>query len=130
MTDNQENQVDSVTGFLEGEFTPKHKTAFLKAFKKHGNQTKAANDLGIRFRLVKQALETDKEFKESFEETLLEMRHALEGALYQAGLGGRSKEAIQWLQAHFREDYGAYKKAKPNKSSKDEDLERLYAGLD
>lgn len=119
---------DTVTGYLEssdvGAITPKQKTQFLKALKTHGNQSKAAHDLGFSHRIIALHLRKDLIFKEAYEETLLEMRHKLESALYQAGIGGKSKEALSWLSAHFPLEYGPVKKQQPKKEV-DKDLEHL-----
>jgi len=122
--------IDSATGFLEkkqgeNEFNPKQKTAFLKAMKTHGNQSKAAHDLGFSFKIIEWHLRKDLIFNEAYKETLLEMRHLLEGELYQAGLNGKSREANLWLSAHFPETYKAGAKA-ANKAPKNDHLDKLY----
>lgn len=130
--------VDSVTGFLQKNlqktenvgsvhiFNPREKTAFLKALKTHGNQSKAANDLGYRYSEVQWHLRHDVGFREAFEETLLEMKHELEGKLYKSGLMGRSKEAKIWLDAHFPAEYKASGKPAPKKDKKDALIDDLY----
>lgn len=122
-----------ITGFLQNAnrewFNPKEKTAFLKALKMHGNQSKAAHDLGFPFPIVAWHLRKDPRFLEAFQETLLEMKHRLEGELYKAGLGGKSKEAKIWLEAHFPEDYRATGGKGPKKTKDDGRLDSLYEQL-
>lgn len=119
---------DSVTGFLEskthGTISPYHKTAFLKALKINGNHTEAAHKIGFSFRIIQQHLNYDSIFREAYQDTLLEMRHKLESELYKAGLGGKSKEALSWLSAHFPAEYGPVKKQQPKKEI-DKDLDHL-----
>jgi hypothetical protein len=67
-------------------------------------------------------------FNRAYRNTLLEMRHDIEGNLYQAALAGKAKEALLWLQAFFPETYkpsAAVKKAKPAVDP----LEGLYKKL-
>jgi hypothetical protein len=111
------DEICKITGYLEDlEFTPKAKTAYLKALKSHGNQSKAAHDLGISYRTVQTHLAKDPVFRDGYAETLLEMRHKIEGELYKKGLErGGSKEAKMWLEAHFPEDFGKKLPAKPKK---------------
>jgi len=108
---------DNATGFLEQKntknndlngsipFNAKDKTQFLKALKNHGNQTKAADDLGISVKILKWHLRKDLKFNEAFHETLLEMRHKIEGELYVAALEGKTREAKLWLEAMFPEEF-------------------------
>ncbi len=125
---------DTVTGFLEKkseknskpQFNPMEKTAFLKALKTHGNQSKAAHDLGFSYKIVAWHLRKDLIFNEAFQETLLEMRHKLEGELYKAGVEGRSKEAKMWLESHFPSDYRPSQKQQPKKDKKNTEIDRLY----
>lgn len=126
--------IDSVTGFLEDKMPEgikaKHKTAFLKALKTHGNQSKAAHDLGFSYRILELHLRKDLIFKEAYEETLLEMRHKLEGELYKTGLMGKSKEALSWLSAHFPLEYGPVKKQQPSKKDNSQEIDKLFSKLD
>ena len=116
-----------VTGFLIDDtedpiFEPHHKTAFLKALKRHGNQSKASDDLGFPFKIILKHLAKDLIFKERYEETLLEMRHAIEGKLYSKGLkNGGGREAKMWLEAHFPDDYAPASK-KPARKEKENPL--------
>ncbi len=123
---------DKATGFLEsreeGAFNAKAKTSFLKALKIHGNQSKAAHDLGFSYKNVADALRKDLIFNEAFQETLLEMRHKLESELYKAGIAGKSKDALVWLSAHFPNDYGTKKTAVPKKPSNQE-IDSLFEKL-
>lgn len=132
MVDSEKFKRDPATGFLESSeenaFNARKKTAFLKNLKMHGNQSKAAHDLGHSYKIVAEALRKDLIFKEAFDETLLEMRHKLEAELYKGGLGGRSKDALSWLTAHFREDYGPARKDKPKKVNNQE-IDSLYDKL-
>lgn len=100
---------DPATGFLDKKekntFGAFEKTKFLKALKVHGNQSKAAHDLGYSIRVIDLHLRKDLVFKQAHEETLLEMRHEIEGDLYTAGLAGNAKKAQMWLQAFFPETY-------------------------
>ncbi len=132
MDDLEGYSVDSVTGFMEtadkSGFNPKDKTAFLRALKTHGNQSKAAHDLGFSYRIVAEHLRKDLIFNEAFQEALLEMRHKLESELYKAGIAGKSKDALVWLGAHFPADYGTKKQAPPKKTSNQE-VDNLFEKL-
>jgi hypothetical protein len=128
-------EIDETTGFLvkkfeknsgENVFLPKHKNSFLKALKTHGNQSKAAHDLGFPYSEIQFHLQKDKVFQEAFTQTLLEMRHKLEGELYRAGLGGKSREAKIWLEAHFPAEYKASNKPLAKKDKKDSTIDDLY----
>lgn len=132
MSETNEYTQDSATGFLEknekNSFNAREKTAFLKAFKNHGNQSKAMHDLGYKYDVLEFHLRKDLIFNKAFRETLLEMRHLLESAMYTAGVNGKSKDAETWLKAHFPETYkpsAASKKAKPTVDP----LEGLYKKL-
>ena len=125
---------DFATGFIDKKdnldgFKPIHKTKFLKALKIHGNQSKAAHDLGFSYKIVEWHLRKDLKFNEAFQETLLEMKHALEGRLYEQGIKtGGVKQAQMWLVAHFPEDY-VVKNRKPQPKSNVNEIEALYEGL-
>ena len=126
--------VDSVTGFLQKnseknskpEFNPKEKTAFLKRLQIHGNQSKAADEVGVSFQEVEFHIRKDLIFKEAFRATLLKMRHSLEGKLYQAGMEGKSKEALAWLASYFKEDYTPARVNKHNKEKDTSEIDRLF----
>lgn len=123
---------DSATGFLEkaekNSFNAREKTAFLKALKSHGNQSKAAHDLGYSYEVLELHLRKDLIFNKAFRATLLEMRHLLEGAMYTAGVQGKSKDAETWLKAHFPETYKPSAATKRSKPAVDP-LEGLYKKL-
>ncbi len=123
---------DSVTGFLEkaekNSFGAREKTAFLKAFKTHGNQSKAMHDLGYSYAVLEFHLRKDLIFNRAFQETLLEMRHLLESAMYTAGVSGKSKDAETWLKAHFPETYKPSAAKRPKREAVDP-LEALYKKL-
>lgn len=127
---------DDATHFLakksqEPCFNPKEKTAFLKLLKTNGNQSKSARDLGFSYREVEWHLRKDLIFKQAFEETLLEMRHKLEGELYKAGLSPRgSREAKMWLECYFPDEYGPRKKKEVKTTDKaSEEIDNLYNKL-
>lgn len=127
--------LDKVTGFLENTdknfFNPKDKTSFLKAFKTHGNQSKAAHDLGFPYKIIEWHLREDKAFYEAYRETLIEMKHNLEGKLFTKGLQGNSKDAKLWLETNFPEEYkpvAGKSLKKDNKKTIDDLYERLTNG--
>ncbi len=123
---------DPATGFLEknknNSFGAFEKTKFLKDLKRTGNQSKCLDSLGCTNAEFDFALRKDLIFKSAYSNTLLEMRHALEGAMYRHGLAGDAKKAQMWLQAFFPETYkpsAATKRAKPAVDP----LEALYKKL-
>lgn len=122
--------VDKATGFLEkkadNSFNAYEKTRFLKAFKLHGDQSKAAGTLGYPFEVVSIHLKHDPAFAKAFRATLLEMRHELEGKMYRAGLQGSSKDAKIWLDAHFPETYKPSAKIAHRKAPGDARIDDLY----
>lgn len=123
---------DAATGFLEkNEKTPfgaREKTAFLKDLKSTGNQSKSLDKVGARNEDFDLALRKDLIFNKAYRNTLLEMRHDLEGDMYTSGLAGDAKKAQMWLQAFFPETYkpsAVSKKAKPTVDP----LDALYKKL-
>ncbi len=124
--------IDPATGFLEKNekflFGAKGKTLFLKALKRHGNQTAAADEAGVPYETVEEHLRIDLTFRKAFRATLLEMRHTIEGKFYVAALRGEASEAKMWLQAFFPETYrpGA---GKPSSKDKADPLDALYKKL-
>ncbi len=123
---------DPATGFLEkaekNSFGARVKTAFLKDLKKTGNQSKSLRDLGFTNEDFDVALRKDLIFKKAYLNTLLEMRHDLEGEMYTAGLNGDAAKARLWLQAHFPETYKPAA-AKKTKQAATDPLEALYKKL-
>ncbi len=109
MNDSPDITIDPATGFLEKNekfiFGAKGKTLFLKALKRHGNQTAAADESGVPYETVEEHLRIDLTFHRAFRATLLEMRHTIEGKFYVAALRGEASEAKMWLQAFFPETY-------------------------
>ncbi len=133
MAETNEYSVDPATGFLEknekNSFSPMEKTKFLKDFKRTGNQTKCAHDLGYSFRVIEEHLRKDLAFKRAFEEVLLEMRHEIEGELYSKALNGKTKEAHLWLQAHFPEIYKPSAVRPAKKEASNPVVDALYEKL-
>ncbi len=134
LTDNELDGyvVDPATGFLEknekNSFGAYEKTRFLKDLKKTGNQSKSLRCLGLTNTEFDFALRKDLIFKKAYRETLLEMRHDIEGDLYTGALEGDTKKAQMWLQAFFPEVYkpsAANRKAKPSVDP----LDALYKKL-
>ncbi len=132
MNDLDEFVADPATGFHEknknNSFGAFEKTRFLKDLKRTGNQSKCLDQVGATNEEFDLALRKDLSFKRAYHNTLLEMRHEIEGKLYGAALAGKSKEAHIWLQAFFPETYkpsAATKKAKPTVDP----LEALYKKL-
>ncbi len=123
------NAIDAVTGFLDGKVSPKAKTGFLQGLKTTGNQSIAADKQGFTWPEIAQELASDLKFKESYDETLLKMRHAIESKLYLAGLAGKAKEGLIWLQAHFPETYKPALNKKPKKAE-NHALNRILDGLE
>ncbi len=132
MDEKNEYIADPATGFLEknekNSFNAREKTAFLKDLKKTGNQSKSLRDLGKTNEEFDLALRKDLIFNKAYRNTLLEMRHEIEGHLYTSALAGKTKEAHLWLQAFFPETYKPSASRKPTKSTVDP-LEALYKKL-
>jgi len=121
---------DTATGFLEknekNTFSAYEKTKFLKALKLHGNQSKAARDLGYSFDIIELHLRKDLIFNKAFKQTLLEMRHDLESTLYTAGLDGDGRKAKIWLDVHFPEAYKPGARTVPKKERDTSVIDDLY----
>lgn len=123
MLDNQLVGVstDSVTGYLEPSNANKvkiwEKTAFLKDFRQTGDITACANKLGYKGSEFLWLIKHDTQFALDFQETKLDMKHELEGLMYQRGLTNNGhKERLAWLEAQFPEEYGK-KKPEPKKKT-------------
>lgn len=125
-------KICEVTGYLEPienkGILPRHKTAFLKFFKKSGDKTKAIESQGYRFTDLEWHLQNDTTFKRDYRETLLAMKHELESIQYEHALkasGHRDRQT--WLETNFPEDYGkkALPKGQKQKSRLDGLLEEL-----
>ncbi len=130
MNETHELPIDPATGFLEknekNSFGPREKTAFLKDLKRTGNQSRSLDHLGVTNEEFDSALRKDLTFSKAYRNTLLEMRHDLEGALYTDGLAGDATKARIWLQAYFPE---VYKPAAGKGAKKDKDtsvIDALY----
>lgn len=111
---------DNVTGYLVPEdgtgIQSKHKSGFLKAFLKSGDKSRAADSQGFTYSEFETQLELDSKFKDDYRETLLRMKHELEGMLYQNAFSkSGQKDRLLWLQQHYPEEY-ATKAAKGERS--------------
>lgn len=136
-TQNNENipngyQIDPATNFLESldgkGINPRHKTAFLKHYKKSGDKTRAIEAQGFTFTDLEWHLQNDTTFKREFRETLLSMRHELESILFQNAskpTGYRDRQI--WLETNFPEDYG--KKGPPKGQKNKSKLDTLLDDL-
>lgn len=107
---------------------PKHKSAFLKHFKKSGDKTKAIETQGFRFTDLEWHLANDAVFKQDYRETLLAMKHELESIQYENAFkasGHRDRQL--WLETNFPEEYGkkALPKGQKSKSKLDSLLEEI-----
>jgi len=124
---------DEVTGYLVGKdgqgIQARHKTAFLKAFKRSGNQTTAIESLGFTYAELEPHFKLDAKFAVDFKAALAAMKHAIEAEIFQNAFkptGNRDRQ--MWLEMNFPEQYGR-KSVKDDKkrgpSSIDELLERM-----
>lgn len=125
-------KICDATGYLESldgtGIQPKHKSAFLKAFKKSGDKTKAIEFQGFTFTDLEWHLTNDAVFKKSYREVLLAMKHELEGLMYENAFkasGHRERQA--WLETNFPEEYG--KKALPKGQKQKSRLDTLLDDL-
>lgn len=125
-------KICSVTGYLESQdgtgIQPKHKTGFLKYFKKSGDKTKAIETQGFRYTDLEWHLQNDPTFKRDFRETLLSMKHELESIQYENAFkasGHRDRQT--WLETNFPEEYG--KKALPKGQKQKSRLDTLLDDL-
>lgn len=121
MLDNQQGDksFDSATGYINpskpSEIKVWEKTAFLKAYRTHGDITAAATKLGYKGSDFLKQLKIDKKFNEDFIENKLDMKHELEGLMFQKALTDNGhKERLTWLETQFPEEYGK-KKVEPKK---------------
>lgn len=128
----ENHRICPVTGYLESldgkGIQPKHLTAFLKAFKKSGDKTKAIEFQGFRFTELEWHLTNDTAFKNDYRETLLAMKHELEGLMYEnAFKSSGHRERQSWLETNFPDEYGkkALPKGQKNKSKLDTLLDDL-----
>lgn len=125
-------RIDTITGYLESldgtGIQPKHKSGFLKFFKKSGDKTKAIDAQGFRFTDLEWHLQNDTTFKRDYRECLLSMKHELESIQYENAFkasGYRDRQI--WLETNFPEEYGkkAQLKGQKQKSRLDTLLDDL-----
>lgn len=100
-----------VTGYLEprnGEgILPKHKTAFLKHYRKSCDKTAAITVLGFRYTDLEWHFANDKQFAQDFRETQLAMKHELESITFEQASKPSGHNSRQvWLATFFPEEYG------------------------
>ena len=125
-------QKDSVTGYLERtdgtDITPKHKSAFLKLFKKCGDRTRSIESQGFTYTELEWHLNNDPIFKSDFRKTLLAMKHELEGIMYESAFKSNGhRERQSWLETHFPEEYG--KKVAPKGPKSKSKIDTLLENL-
>lgn len=125
-------RIDEVTGYLESltntGIQPKHKSGFLKAFKKSGDKTKSIEYQGFRFTELEWHLQNDAIFKRDYREVLLAMKHELESIQFEHAMkanGHRDRQT--WLETNFPEEYG--KKALPKGQKSKSKLDILLDDL-
>lgn len=104
-------KIDGVTGYLESidgtGIQPKHKTAFLKAFRKSGDKTLAITHQGFRYLELDWHFHNDAAFKLDFKETLLAMKHEIESIQFEnAAKPSGHRDRQIWLETNFPEEYG------------------------
>lgn len=117
----QELITDPVTGYIVNAdgtgIQSRHKTGFLKHFRKSGDKTRAADSQGFRYVLFEEQLKTDKQFKSDYEDTLLAMKHELEGLMFEQASGkSGQKDRLLWLQKNFPGEYNTNKGGKSERS--------------
>ncbi len=123
---------DSVTGYLESidgtGIQPRHKTAFLKNFKKSGDKTRAIEAQGYTWAELEWHLENDAKFKADLKATFVAMRHEIEGMMFEAAFKATGhRERQLWLETNFPEDYG--KKAIPKGVKEKSKIDTLLENL-
>lgn len=103
--------VDEKTGYLynpgkKNSISPVTKQQFLEAFKKLGNQTQAAESVGISVRILSTHLRADKQFSKDYQQALVEMKHVIEGVMFQrAQKDNGFMDRMAWLRKHFPKEY-------------------------
>ncbi len=103
--------VDERTGYLVNpnnlrSITPAHKEAFLAAMLKLGNESEAAQSCGFSTRILAAHKRADKKFREDFQDTLLKMKHILEGVMFiRAQNANGYMDRITWLRHHYPKEY-------------------------
>ena len=125
-------RVCQVTSYLEPldgtGLLPKHKTGFLKNFRKSGDKTKAIETQGFRFTDLEWHLQNDTTFKRDYREVLLSMKHELESFQYQNAFKANGHRDRQlWLETNFPDEYG--KKALPKGQKSKSKLDGLLEDL-
>lgn len=123
---------DSVTGYLERTdgtgILPRHKTAFLKNFKKSGDKTKAIEAQGFKFSELAWHLENDEQFKADLHDVFLSMKHELEGMMFESAFKASGhRERQLWLETNFPAEYG--KKAAPKGVKEKSKIDTLLENL-
>lgn len=123
-------KTDEKTGYLYHPtnlkaITPENKLMFLDAFKKFGNQAKAAESVGFTHRILSTHLRADKQFSKDYQQTLLEMKSVIEGVMFlRAQKDNGFMDRMAWLRKHFPKEYDpktiASQSDKPNKDKIDE----------
>lgn len=99
-----------VTGYLErldGKgISPRIKTAFLKSFKKTGDKTRSIESQGYRYSELEWHLQHDAQFAQDLKETLVAMKHEIEGVMFTQALENRGDASRkEWLQVNFPDEY-------------------------
>lgn len=125
-------KVCEVTGYLESldgkGISPRIKTAFLKSFKKTGDKTRSIESQGFRYSELEWHLQNDHRFQYDLKETLLAMKHEIEGVMFTQALENRGDASRrEWLQVNFPEEY--VKKALPKGQKQKSRLDGLLDDL-
>ena len=105
------HRIDKVTGYLESidgtGIQPRHKTAFLKSFRKSGDKTLAITHQGYRYLDLEWHFQNDAVFATDFKETLLAMKHEIESIQFEnASKPSGHRDRQIWLETNFPAEYG------------------------
>jgi len=112
---------DATTGYLVNEdgtgIQSKHKSGFLKAFRKTGDKTRAADAQGFRYVEFEWHLNNDPKFQSDYKDTMLAMKHEIEGPMFEKALTANGqKEREKWLAVNYPGEYGVKTAGKGERS--------------
>lgn len=129
-TEKTEN-VDPVTGFLKmidsQQMEPRQKTLFLKTFRSGGDEGAAADKALVPLNTVKLHLQKDPVFQQAYKDTLVEMKHEIEGKMFRTGKIATGHRL--WLERYFPEEYVSKRFLEKKKPKKETAVDRLIKEL-
>lgn len=130
MDQNLEN-VDPVTGYLQivdsQLMAAKQKTLFLKDLQRNGDESAAADKAGVTHAVVKLHIKNDPLFNKAYKDTLLSMKHEIEGKMFRSGKIATGHKL--WLERYFPEEYVSKRFLEKKKPKQETAVDRLMREL-